>query len=159
MSAYSNYQAITHSPIGPLGIILKDGVLCKIDFLPEDAKLLPAAGNATAHVIAELQQYFKKPGWSFSLPLRPAGTAFQQSVWEQLRKIPAGETRTYGDIARVLNSGPRAVGNACRNNPLPVIVPCHRVVAAAGPGGYAGQTKGRNMEIKRWLLAHEGINL
>ncbi len=159
MSATSNYQAIIHSPIGPLGIVTQDNALCRIDFLPEDAELLPPTNSVAEQAISELQHYFRKPDWTFPLPLRPTGTAFQQSVWKQLQQIPAGQTRTYGDIAKALHSGPRAVGNACRVNPLPVVVPCHRVVAASGPGGYAGQTEGHNMEIKRWLLAHEGINL
>ncbi len=157
MSAHSNYQAIIASPLGPLGIISRNEALCRIDFLPENTALSPPADAAARRAAAQLRRYFGEPGWSFSLPLRPAGTPFQQSVWRQLQQIPAGQTRSYGHIARALDSGPRAVGNACRANPLPIVIPCHRVVAANGPGGYAGRTEGRNMEIKRWLLAHEGI--
>ncbi|VAX06955.1 Methylated-DNA--protein-cysteine methyltransferase [hydrothermal vent metagenome] len=154
-----SYQAVIHSPIGPLGIITDGDKLYSIDFLPAGTKLQSATDAGTAQVTEELRNYFKHADWHFSLSLRPKGTAFQLSVWQQLRQIPIGEVRSYGQIAKALGTGPRAVGNACRNNPLPIVVPCHRVVAATGPGGYDGQTGGRNMEIKGWLLAHEGVNL
>jgi len=102
-----------------------------------------------------LQQYFKNPQTSFNIKADEHGTAFQQRVWQALRDIPVGETRTYGQIARQLNSSPRAVGNACRANPLPIVTPCHRVVAANGAGGFAGARQGRLLDIKKWLLAHE----
>jgi len=132
-------------------------MLYRINFLADDVALQVAEDGLTAQVVLQLQHYFKQADWHFSLPLQPVGTPFQQAVWQQLQQIPMGEVRTYGEIARALGSGPRAVGNACRKNPLPVVVPCHRVVAASGPGGYAGQTQGRNMTIKGWLLAHEGV--
>ncbi len=83
-------------------------------------------------------------------------TSFQGKVLEQLRKIPYGETRSYGQIAKILKTSPRAVGNACRNNPLPIIIPCHRVVAANGIGGYDGAKSGELLNIKRSLLEMEG---
>ncbi|MCF6355492.1 MAG: methylated-DNA--[protein]-cysteine S-methyltransferase [Candidatus Polarisedimenticolaceae bacterium] len=159
MNATTSYQAIITSPIGPLGIVIEEGVLYRINFLSDETTLQAAEGKPAAQVAAQLQHYFKQADWHFSLPLQPMGTTFQQQVWQQLRQIPLGEVRTYGEIARALNSGPRAVGNACRNNPLPVVVPCHRVVAANGPGGFAGQTQGRNLSIKGWLLAHERATL
>jgi len=154
-----NYQAIIHTPIGPLGIVTDEGDLQGINFLPEETKALSAIDAGTDYVVKELQRYFKQADWCFSLSLHPMGTVFQRSVWQQLQQIPVGEVRSYGQVASILNTSPRAVGNACRNNPLPVVVPCHRVVAATGPGGYDGQTGGRNMEIKAWLLAHEGVEL
>jgi len=157
MNPIPHYQAIIPSPIGRLGLIMEGDALYSIDFLADDAEPLAAEDRSTAQVVSQLQHYFRQADWSFSLPLKPVGTPFQLSVWQQLQQIPVGEVRTYGEIAKVLKSGPRAVGNACRKNPLPVIVPCHRVVAASGPGGYAGQTHGRNMTIKGWLLAHEGV--
>jgi len=84
-------------------------------------------------------------------------TDFQRSVLEQLQKIPYGETRTYGDIAKRLKTSPRAVGNACRNNPLPIIIPCHRVVAANGIGGYDGTVDGGKLDIKHALLKLESV--
>jgi len=84
-------------------------------------------------------------------------TSFQARVLEQLKKIPYGETRTYGEIAKILKTSARAVGNACRNNPLPIIIPCHRVVAASGIGGYDGARTGNLLTIKRRLLEMEGV--
>ena len=81
---------------------------------------------------------------------------FQEKVLKQLLRIPYGETRTYGEIAKVLKTSPRAIGNACRRNPLSIIIPCHRVVAANGIGGYSGQTEGEQLAIKRRLLQLEG---
>ncbi len=159
MNATTSYQAIIASPIGPLGIVIEDGALYRINFLSDETTLQATDDEPTAQVVAQLQHYFKQADWHFSLPLQPVGTAFQQKVWQQLQQIPLGEVRTYGEIAWTLGSGPRAVGNACRNNPLPLVVPCHRVVAANGPGGFAGQTQGRNLSIKGWLLAHEGVTL
>lgn len=108
-------------------------------------------------IYKELQAYFANPHHHFTLPLQLNGTSFQRQVWRAMQRIPAGQTRTYGEIAQALQSSPRAVGNACRANPIPIIIPCHRVVAANGLGGYSGQTHGRQIDIKRWLLAHEGV--
>lgn len=106
-----------------------------------------------------MQRYFSDPAWVFDLPLDLQGTDFQRTVWAQLQRIPAGTSTTYGQLAQALNTSPRAVGNACRANPCPIVVPCHRVVAAGGVGGYAGRTGGRPLAVKRWLLEHEGIEL
>jgi methylated-DNA-[protein]-cysteine S-methyltransferase len=92
-------------------------------------------------------------------PLRLSGTPFQRRVWARLRQIPPGATRTYGELARQLETSPRAVGGACRANPVALFVPCHRVVAASGAGGFYGQSTGRWPAIKRWLLAREGVTL
>ncbi|MCW8899197.1 MAG: methylated-DNA--[protein]-cysteine S-methyltransferase [Gammaproteobacteria bacterium] len=107
----------------------------------------------------QLENYFTSAIPFKALSLSPQGTAFQKSVWSELSKIPLGETRTYGEIAKALKSSARAVGNACRRNPIAIIIPCHRVVSAKGLGGYAGETSGRQLNIKRWLLNHEGVLL
>ncbi len=110
----------------------------------------------------QLNHYFQQPGFNFSLSCQMNGaTAFQQKVWQALMQIPSGEVKTYGALAAELGSSARAVGNACRNNPFPLVIPCHRVVSASGIGGYAGDTlqqqKGeiKFMQIKQWLLAYE----
>ncbi len=110
----------------------------------------------------ELTCYFNQANFKFTLPYDiHLGTSFQQGVWQALSEIPAGEIKTYGELAKELKSSARAVGNACRRNLFPVIVPCHRVVSASGIGGYAGDTlmlqKGtiNYLQIKQWLLAHE----
>lgn len=110
-------------------------------------------------VFRQLRCYFSSAISLQTIPLAPQGTLFQKSVWHELSKIPVGETRTYGEIAHKLNSSARAVGNACRRNPVQIIVPCHRVVSAKSLGGYAGETQGRQLDIKRWLLNHEGVFL
>lgn len=104
--------------------------------------------------IAWLNHYFKAPkSPHHHYPV--TGTSFQQRVWHLLQQIPAGEQCTYGELAKRLNSCARAVAGACRANPLPIFIPCHRVVAANGVGGYLGQSTGRPMEVKQWLLQHE----
>ncbi|MFQ5488741.1 MAG: methylated-DNA--[protein]-cysteine S-methyltransferase, partial [Gammaproteobacteria bacterium] len=100
--------------------------------------------------------YFDDPRQGFSLPLALAGTSFQRRVWQALCAIPPAETRSYGQLARELGSAPRALGGACRVNPVPIIVPCHRVLAANGLGGYGGASEGVRVALKRWLLEHEG---
>jgi methylated-DNA-[protein]-cysteine S-methyltransferase len=108
--------------------------------------------STTAEARAQLIAYFAGERNDFDLPLAPVGSAFQQSVWAALREIPFGETRSYGDLAELLGSSPRAVGRANATNPICVIVPCHRVIGADGTlTGYAG-----GMDNKRWLLEHEG---
>jgi methylated-DNA-[protein]-cysteine S-methyltransferase len=105
----------------------------------------------------QLRRYFAEPRSRFEVSMQNQGTAYQRRVWKALQRIPAGQTRTYGDIARQLHSSPRAVGNACRQNPVPLLVPCHRVVAATGLGGFGGKTQGKRVAMKRWLLEHEGV--
>ena len=103
---------------------------------------------------AQLAAYFAGERRSFDLPVSPVGTAHDRAVWQAMRDIPPGETRSYGDIAWTARSNPRAVGGACGRNPLPIIVPCHRIIAARGAlGGYSGPG---GAEGKRFLLALEG---
>jgi methylated-DNA-[protein]-cysteine S-methyltransferase len=101
----------------------------------------------------QLQDYFDGKRLSFNLPLAPEGSNFQKRVWAALCAIPPGETRSYADIARTIGSGPRAVGGANGANPIPLFIPCHRVIAADGSlGGYSG---GDGPATKRYLLDHE----
>ena len=93
------------------------------------------------------------------LTLLVEGTPFQKAVWAALLRIPQGETRSYQALAKQLKTSPRAVGNACRANPLALIVPCHRVLAKSGLGGFCGKKAGKYLKIKTWLLAHEGALL
>ncbi len=83
---------------------------------------------------------------------------FQSRLLEHLQTIPPGQTQTYGQVAALLGSSPRAVGRACATNPFPILYPCHRVVAKSGVGGFIGQAVGAGVDIKRWLLLHEGID-
>lgn len=105
---------------------------------------------------AQIQQYLADPSHKFTLKFELNGTKFQKKVWLKLTQIPTGTTISYGELAEELNSSARAVGNACRANPLPIIFPCHRVVAKDDLGGFAGETEGLLLSHKKWLLKHEG---
>jgi methylated-DNA-[protein]-cysteine S-methyltransferase len=106
----------------------------------------------------EILAYLQRPHAAFSLPAQLAGSAFQNKVWLAIYAIPLGQTRTYSELATQLQSGPRAVANACGANRLPLLIPCHRVVAKNGLGGFMrGDENG--LSIKRWLLAHEGLHV
>ena len=107
----------------------------------------------------QLKGYCKNAHAGFDLPLQAAGSAFQKRVWRELQRIPSGQVKTYGDIAARLKTSPRAVGNACRRNPIALVVPCHRVVSAQGIGGYSGATSGPEIRRKRQLLQHEGLEI
>jgi methylated-DNA-[protein]-cysteine S-methyltransferase len=103
--------------------------------------------------VAQLQDYFDGRRAAFDLPLAPRGTAFRQRVWLALRAIPPGQTRSYGDVARHFGSAPRAIGQANGSNPIPILIPCHRVTGSAGIlGGYSA---GDGPATKRWLIDHE----
>ena len=103
----------------------------------------------------QLDAYFAGTLHNFNLPPSSAGTEFQQRVWQVIASIPYGQVVTYGDIARILGSAPRAVGQACGKNPLPIIIPCHRVISATGLGGFSLSNDSFELGIKRWLLTHE----
>lgn len=151
------YQAILATPLGPIGVQMDAaGRLVTLDYLPSRTRLIEPVTPAAGRVVRALEAYFTAPRHRFDVPLAPLGTAHQQRVWAALREIPSGQSRTYGELADVVGSASRAVGQACRRNPIPIIIPCHRVVARGGIGGYSGATAGPELAIKRWLLAHEG---
>jgi len=106
-------------------------------------------------IAQQLLSYLRGDRDCFSLPLLPSGTPFQQRVWQALQAIPYGQVLSYGVLAKQLGSSARAIGGACRANPIPVIIPCHRVVAAHDIGGFSGDRYGGKVIIKQWLLAHE----
>jgi len=147
------------TPIGPIRVSVADGQVSGIDLDTGSAADSAPQEELPKRVKAELERYFLDSQAAFSVPIEPLGTAFQQRVWEAMLRIPVGQVKSYGEIAREIGSGARAVGNACRQNPIPLIIPCHRVVSAQGIGGYSGATGGRKLAIKRWLLTHEGVVL
>ncbi len=153
--AKQHYDAVIAAPFGRLGITLANGRLADIDFLDSKVPLRAPKDAAARRVCRELKTYLQNPKHRFRLALAQEGTDFQQKVWHALQRIPAGKALSYGELARKLDTGPRAVGNACRANPIPIVVPCHRVVASNGKGGFMGKTGGRALVIKDWLLAHE----
>lgn len=151
-------ETVLDTPVGPIGLHWRGETLTGVDLEPpgplkaQDA--MPDPTRAT--LVQQLDRYFADGTASFDLALDLGGTPFQRRVWAAIRAIPPGSTRTYRDLARDLGSAPRAVGQACRANPCPIVVPCHRVVAVAGLGGFAGDRTGRKLAVKRWLLRHEG---
>jgi methylated-DNA-[protein]-cysteine S-methyltransferase len=151
------YDIVLDSPLGHLGIRLRDEHIARLDYLGNTAALKPAATSLGRRLATQLAQYFADSQSRFTLPVELHGTDFQQRVWRALTRIPPGKTLAYGELAGKLDSGARAVGNACRNNPVSIIVPCHRVVSVSGIGGYSGKTDGREINRKQWLLRHEGI--
>ena len=159
MSGASSWDAVVDSPVGRLGIRLQGQALSRLQFLSGRQALMAPASKSARHVQRTLQAYFDDPGRSANVDLQLCGTPFQSRVWQQLLSIPVGTTTTYGALAQRLGSSARAVGNACRSNPVAILVPCHRVVARQGLGGFAGRSGGRLLSIKRWLLAHEGVEI
>ena len=147
----------TASPVGPLLLAGAAAGLTRIHFQRGANPLRPPPewrhdAAPFAAVIAQLREYFGGARREFSVPLAPHGTAFQLAVWRALRAIPYGATLSYGELARRLGSAARAVGAANGSNPLPIIVPCHRVIGADGSlTGFGG-----GLDIKRALLELEG---
>lgn len=150
-----DYDACLSLPFAAVGVRVCDRAVIGLEFLPADTPARSSTDSLVAVVHAQLQAYLDDPGYCFDLPLRLHGTPFRQRVWAALREIPVGETRTYGEIARQLGSSPRAVGQALGDNPVPIVIPCHRVVASAGLGGFNHHAAGFALDVKRWLLRHE----
>jgi methylated-DNA-[protein]-cysteine S-methyltransferase len=151
------YDAILPAPFGALGVHIAEGRLRRLEFLPPDTPSHIGESPLIREAAAQLAAYFNNPAHRFELPLEPIGSDFRRRVWQALLDIPAGHPTTYGDLARRLGSSARAVGQALGDNPLPIVIPCHRVVAANGSlGGFNHSHTGYSLEIKRWLLAHEG---
>lgn len=149
------YSAIISSPVGPLGITVNGKQVTGLEFLPANVSLKKPAEALTAAVVKELKAYFENPDHQFNLELQIAGTPFQQKVWQALQKIPRGKPVSYQQLADKLQTGARAVGNACRANRIALIIPCHRVVAKNHLGGFAGHREGEWPNKKKWLLQHE----
>lgn len=153
-AAKKDYDAVIATPLGRLGINAVTA-LTNIDFVSAHTPLKAARTPLARRVQAQLKAYFVDARTRFQLPLAARGSDFQQQVWRAMRRIPSGKPQSYGELARKIKSAPRAVGGACRANPIPIIVPCHRVVSVSGLGGFMGATRGRALKIKRWLLQHE----
>ena len=145
-------QLSLHSPVGDLTVTEEDGVIVSLDWgwVPEKwQKATPLLETA----IEQLNRYFDGEIGNFDLPLRPPGTEFQKKVWAEMLKIPAGQTKSYGEIAKILGSAAQPVGSACGANPIPILIPCHRVLAAGGKmGGYSGNG---GLDTKKALLRLE----
>lgn len=143
------------TPVGKLLMEAEDEFITNISFVDKNAKLQNSANKLLQDAEKQIKKYFSQKHFDFDLPLKFQGTKLQQKVWRRLQKIPYGETITYGEIAKELNTCARAIGGACRLNPILLAIPCHRVVAINGLGGFSGKKSGLFLEIKKMLLAHE----
>lgn len=176
--------------IAALGIKIKQNALARIDFFDLQkhslsclikknndnlSKVLSGSGKRfetdgdvyTNVIVDQLNHYFENPAWQFTVKTKVTGTDFQQNVWRSLKSINHKKHCTYGELAKKLSTSPRAIGGACRSNPVPIVVPCHRVVSANGPGGYCGVGDAElskmklndavsfELKIKTWLQEHE----
>ncbi len=166
-----------------LGVRTDGRAVTRLSYLPLSERAQAPADEVSAALAAEIERYLADPEYRFTVPLAPAGTPFQQRVWQALATIPPGQSRTYGEVARTLRSAPRAIGQACGANRIALVIPCHRVVGALGAlGGFMGAAgpaagaseprpepralppagthapvrTGDPIAIKRWLLRHEG---
>ncbi len=150
------YQAKIWMPFAVLGVKTDAEWLTDIDYLPLDTPLLPPVNRLAEETCHQLQAYLQNPHVAFDLPMHISGTQHQQRVWRQIQAIPSGATRSYAEFAMVLHSSPRAVGQACGANRLPIVIPCHRVIAKNGKlGGFMHASDGIPLMIKQWLLSHE----
>lgn len=154
-----NYDAIFSTDIATIGIQLENSKLIKVDYLMSKNNKKPTSKLAE-NIQNKIEKYLKDNSKTNNLKIdvKLDVTPFQEKVLNQLVLIPYGETRTYGEIAKKLKTSPRAVGNACRRNPVPIVIPCHRVVASKSLGGYSGAAEGETQDIKRHLLKLEGIS-
>ncbi|SDW10007.1 methylated-DNA--[protein]-cysteine S-methyltransferase [Litoreibacter albidus] len=143
-------RARLDSPVGPLTLVEQDGAVVALEWnATGDVVRTGMLGDA----VAQMSDYFAGNRQAFDVPLQPRGSAFQQKFYAALRAIPYGETRTYGDLATELGVSAQAIGQACGANPIAILIPCHRVLGAAGLGGFSGAG---GVEAKVELLKLEG---
>lgn len=142
--------AAIDSPIGRLTISASEAAIASIAWA-DDPQGEP--NGLLLEACRQLKAYFDGRLTAFDLPLMPAGSAFDQRVWAAMQQIPYGQTRRYGELAMAVGSAPRAIGGACGRNPIPIVIPCHRVLASGGLGGYSG---GAGLVTKQRLLGLEG---
>jgi methylated-DNA-[protein]-cysteine S-methyltransferase len=151
------YQAKYPAPFAVLGIRASTERVLGIDYLPRGTAPLAPLNRLAETVCIQVERYLDDPGYAFDLPFDYCGTPFQCRVWREISGIAAGRTLTYQTIARRLATAPRPVGGACGANRIPIVIPCHRVLGSNGVGGFMHARKGFPIEIKRWLLRHEGV--
>jgi len=153
-----DYVARIRTPFCVLGLREQKRRIIALDYLPLTSPELAPRTPLAVEAARQLLAYLEDPRFKFDFAVSANGTDFETRVWHAIGGIPAGSVRTYGDIARAVRSIPRAVGGACGRNPLPLVIPCHRVIAAGGGlGGFMGGRDDLPLAIKRWLLRHEGV--
>jgi methylated-DNA-[protein]-cysteine S-methyltransferase len=149
------FDVIVDFPRMKVGVVTRDGRVVEIRYLPLSHRNVPATNRLAASAAEQLERYRANPDTRFDLPVLVEANALQRAVWDAMCAIPRGRTRTYGELARELGADARAIGQACGDNRLPIVIPCHRVVAADGIGGFGHSRRGYLLEAKRWLLMHE----
>lgn len=150
-----SFDVVLDLPFGKFGILIVGQRVSELAFLPSETPARPPATALAAAISSRVVEWIAAPYQILELPLAERGTPFQRRVWQALCAIPAGEVRTYGQLANALDTAPRALGQACGANPFPLAVPCHRAVGATGIGGFAHASDGYQIAAKRWLLANE----
>jgi methylated-DNA-[protein]-cysteine S-methyltransferase len=153
------FHAKLATPFAVLGIRTTGEWLTDIEYLPRGVATLAPLNKLAERACRQIDRYIDDPQFRFDLPFDYRGTDFQCRVWREISKIPVGKTSTYKGIASRIDNAPRAVGGACGKNRLPLLIPCHRVLGSNGIGGFMHARGGEPIQIKRWLLAHEGIRL
>ncbi|MFC3106894.1 methylated-DNA--[protein]-cysteine S-methyltransferase [Undibacterium arcticum] len=153
------FSSIVEAPFGAIGIRTEAGVLRELVYLPSTFDEKSPTDQLAEVAARQIERYLVEPDFCFDLPLAEVGTAFQHKVWAAIASIPRGEVRTYGQVAKHIQSAPRAVGQACGANWFPLVIPCHRVTASGGLGGFShhDDETGFHLGVKRWLLGHEGV--
>jgi methylated-DNA-[protein]-cysteine S-methyltransferase len=152
------FSAIVAAPFGAMGIRTQEKQVREVVYLPSHYEEKAPQDAAAEQAAQQVRRYFADADFRFDLPLVDAGSDFQRRVWDAILAIPRGSVRTYGQVAKLLDSHPRAVGQACGANWFPLVIPCHRVTASGGLGGFASSDDehGFTLTVKRWLLRHEG---
>lgn len=150
------YAGVVATPFAMVGIRIDGEAVVGIDYLPMHHVARPPVHGLAREAARQIDAYIEDARHEFDVPFAAAGTVYQHSVWRVIGEIPSGGTRTYGELSTHLRSSPRAVGAACGSNPIPLLVPCHRVVSADGRlGGFMHSRDSFPLSIKCWLLRHE----
>lgn len=154
------FDALVPAPFGGIGVrlTLDKQALFELLYLPAGTPDKVGDTHLAQQAHQQFSQYLKNAQHRFDLPTVAQGTDFQNKVWQEINRIECGQVLSYKQVGKLIGCGsPRAVGGACGANPYPLIVPCHRVVAASGIGGFARHDDGFHIGVKRWLLQHEGV--
>ncbi len=147
-------NVVINVPFGAVGIHIQSDYIVSVELFSNQQQVREANSQFGQYVVQQVSQYFQQVNSKLDIAYAVAGTPFQKRVWNAISDIPAGKVLTYSELAQRVGSGPRAVANACGANKIPLLVPCHRVVAKKGLGGFMQGIEG-GLKIKEWLLAHE----
>ncbi|SNR62856.1 methylated-DNA-[protein]-cysteine S-methyltransferase [Methylobacillus rhizosphaerae] len=153
----SEFDAVITAPFGAIGINVADEYVTGMRLISSPLSPHCPAQPFAQYVALQIQQYLDNTDHVLDVPYIMQGTPFQKRVWRAMMEIPLGQVWTYSELATRVASGPRAVANVCGANHLPLLIPCHRIVAKSGIGGFMKNDK-HGLDVKRWLLQHEHVN-